>query len=113
MKLPALPTHTVVVVDEHETRDPPGFLRLRRVHLKVRFDGGRESSALEYDTVDRARLDAVVMAAHYRDASGARSILAFSITRSGVFFTSVIISMKIDLMPRTTIYWPARLELLR
>jgi ADP-ribose pyrophosphatase len=47
-------------------------LSLRRRLIKVRFEDGRESSAFEYDAVDRPRLDAVVMAAHYRDASGAR-----------------------------------------
>ena len=88
MKLPALPTHTVVVVDELETRDPPGFLRLRRCQIKVRFDGGRESSALEYDSIDRARLDAVVMAAHYRDASGARWVYLRSSLRPPVALRS-------------------------
>ena len=72
MELPALPKHTIVVVDERLSRDPPGFLRLRRRLIKIRFEDGRESEAVEYDTVDRERLDAVVMAAHYRDASGAR-----------------------------------------
>ena len=72
MELPALPKHTVVVVDESLTRDPPGFLSLRRRLIKIRFEDGRESRTFEYDAVDRPRLDAVVMAAHYRDASGAR-----------------------------------------
>ncbi len=72
MELPALPQHTVVVVDERLSRDPPGFLSLKRRLLKIRFDDGHESAPFEYDTIDRARLDAVVMAAHYRDASGTR-----------------------------------------
>lgn len=72
MELPALPKHTLVVVDETLSRDPPGFLRLRRRILKLRFEDGRESRAFEYDAVDRDRLDAVVMAAHYRDARGKR-----------------------------------------
>ena len=72
MELPALPKHTVVVVDERLSRDPPGFLSLRRRLIKIRFEDGHESPAFEYDTIDRPRLDAVVMAAHYRDADGAR-----------------------------------------
>lgn len=72
MELPALPKHTIVVVDERLSRDPPGFLSLRQRVLKVRFEDGRESRTFEYDTVHRERLDAVVMAAHYRDASGKR-----------------------------------------
>lgn len=72
MELPALPKHSIVVLDEHLSRDPPGFLGLRRRVLKLRFEDGRESRAFEYDAVDRERLDAVVMAAHYRDASGKR-----------------------------------------
>jgi ADP-ribose pyrophosphatase len=72
MELPALPKHTLVVVDERLSRDPPGFLSLRRRVLKLRFEDGRESLPFEYDAVDRERLDAVVMAAHYRDAGGKR-----------------------------------------
>jgi ADP-ribose pyrophosphatase len=72
MELPALPKHTIVVLDERLSRDPPGFLRLRQRVLKIRFEDGRESGPFEYDAVERERLDAVVMAAHYRDASGKR-----------------------------------------
>jgi len=72
MELPALPKHTLVVVDETLLGDPPGFLGLRRLLLKIRFEDGRESRAFEYDSVERERLDAVVMAAHYRDAGGKR-----------------------------------------
>jgi ADP-ribose pyrophosphatase len=81
MELPALPKHTLVVLDENLSRDPPGFLRLRRLLLKIRFEDGRESRAFEYDAVDRDRLDAVVMAAHYRDASGRRWVYLRSALR--------------------------------
>jgi ADP-ribose pyrophosphatase len=88
MELPALPKHTVVVVDEHLTRDPPGFLSLRRRQIKIRFEDGRLSEAMEYDAVDRPRLDAVVMAAHYRDASGARWVYLRSSLRPPVALRS-------------------------
>jgi ADP-ribose pyrophosphatase len=81
MELPALPKHTLVVVDEALSRDPPGFLRLRRLQLKIRFEDGRESPAFEYDAIARDRLDAVVMAAHYRDPSGARWVYLRSALR--------------------------------
>jgi ADP-ribose pyrophosphatase len=81
MELPALPKHTLVVVDERQSRDPPGFLSFRRRLLKIRFEDGRESPVFEYDAVDRSRLDAVVMAAHYRDASGRRWVYLRSALR--------------------------------
>ena len=88
MELPALPKHTVVVADERLSRDPPGFLSLRRRVLKIRFEDGRESQPLEYDAVERERLDAVVMAAHYRDASGKRWVYLRSALRPPVALRS-------------------------
>ncbi len=88
MELPALPKHTLVVVDERLSRDPPGFLRLRQRVLKIRFEDGRESRAFEYDVVDRERLDAVVMAAHYRDADGKRWVYLRSSLRAPVALRS-------------------------
>jgi ADP-ribose pyrophosphatase len=88
MELPALPKHTLVVVDERLSRDPPGFLRLRRRALKIRFEDGRESRAFDYDVVDRERLDAVVMAAHYRDADGKRWVYLRSSLRAPVALRS-------------------------
>jgi ADP-ribose pyrophosphatase len=74
MELPALPRHTITVVEERPSLDPPGFLRLRRAMLRVRFEDGTESAPFEYDTVDRDRLDAVVIAAHYRGEDGRRRV---------------------------------------
>jgi ADP-ribose pyrophosphatase len=88
MELPALPKHTLVVVDERLSRDPPGFLRLRQRVLKIHFEDGRESRAFDYDVVDRERLDAVVMAAHYRDASGERWVYLRSSLRAPVALRS-------------------------
>lgn len=46
-----------------------GFLTLRRYELVI-VDGGARSSAFRYDLVDRAALDAAVIAAHFVDAAG-------------------------------------------
>src|SRR5882724_7985256 len=81
MELPALPKHTIVVVEERPSLDPPGFLRLRRVMLRLRFEDGSESAPFEYDTVDRDRLDAVVIAAHFRDKDGQRQVFLRSALR--------------------------------
>lgn len=84
MELPALPKHTIAVVEERPSLDPPGFLRLRRMMLRVRFEDGTESAPFEYDTVDRDRLDAVVIAAHYRGADGRRRVFLRSALRPPV-----------------------------
>jgi ADP-ribose pyrophosphatase len=72
MELPAPPRHALVVVEERPTLDPPGFLGLARRVMRVRFEDGPESAPFEYDFIERARLDAVVMAAHYRDPHDGR-----------------------------------------
>jgi ADP-ribose pyrophosphatase len=74
MELPALPKHTIAVVEERPSLDPPGFLRLRRMMLRVRFEDGNESAPFEYDTIDRERLDAVVIVAHYAGSDGQRRV---------------------------------------
>ena len=75
MPLPPLPHVVLELVD-----GPPapiggeGFLRLRRPRLRVRFADGRLSEPFTYDLVDRTRMDAVVVAAHYRGADGRRFV---------------------------------------
>jgi ADP-ribose pyrophosphatase len=44
---------------------PPGFLRLVRRRLRVRFPDGERSEPFAYDEVDRRAIDAVVIAAHF------------------------------------------------
>jgi ADP-ribose pyrophosphatase len=85
MDLPELPKHSVVLVEERPSRDPPGFLRLKRMVLRVRFADGTESAPFEYDAIDRTRLDAVVVAAHYRSAEGRRQVILRSALRPPVF----------------------------
>jgi ADP-ribose pyrophosphatase len=84
MELPALPKHTIAVAEDRPSLDPPGFLRLRRVMLRVRFEDGAESAPFEYDIIERERLDAVVIAAHYVGADGRRQVYLRSALRPPV-----------------------------
>jgi ADP-ribose pyrophosphatase len=84
MELPALPKHALALVEERPSLDPPGFLRLKRMILRVEFADGTVSEPFEYDAVARSRLDAVVVAAHYRDADGRRQVILRSCLRPPV-----------------------------
>lgn len=79
--LPALPKHQLTVVEERPTDEAPGFLRLRRQILRVKLPDGTLSEPFEYDTVDRTRLDAVVIAPHFRDEAGVRHVFLRSCVR--------------------------------
>jgi ADP-ribose pyrophosphatase len=84
MELPALPKHALALVEEQPSLDRPGFLRLKRMILRVEFADGTTSEPFEYDAVDRTRLDAVVVAAHYRAADGRRQVILRSALRPPV-----------------------------
>lgn len=61
--LPAPPRVAVEVVADHSATAPctEGFLRMRRLTLRHRRDGGPPSDLYRYDLVDRAALDAVAI----------------------------------------------------
>ncbi|WP_437675126.1 NUDIX hydrolase [Sorangium sp. So ce131] len=61
--------------------DPPGFLNVRRQVFRVEFPDGSLSDPFTYDSVDRERLDAVVIAPHYRGADGRRHVYLRSALR--------------------------------
>jgi len=84
MELPELPKHALALVEERPSLDPPGFLRLKRMILRVAFADGTTSEPFEYDAIDRARIDAVVIAAHYRGADGRRRVYLRSCLRPPV-----------------------------
>jgi ADP-ribose pyrophosphatase len=84
MELPELPKHALALVEERPSLDPPGFLRLKRMVLRVVFADGTTSEPFEYDAIDRARLDAVVVAAHYRGPDGRRRVILRSALRPPV-----------------------------
>jgi ADP-ribose pyrophosphatase len=88
MELPELPKHVLALVEEHPSLDPPGFLRLRRMLLRVVFADGTTSEPFEYDSIDRSRLDAVVVAAHFRGEDGRRRVYLRSALRPPVAMRS-------------------------
>src|SRR5262249_36283576 len=88
MELPELPKHALALVEERPSLDPPGFPRLRRMILRVGFADGTESEPFEYDAIARSRLDAVVVAAHYRGADGRRQVILRSALRPPVAMRS-------------------------
>lgn len=57
-----LPKVEIEIVDEDHgvANQPGGFLRLRRMKLRVRRDGGEPSAIFPYDIVERRATDAVV-----------------------------------------------------
>ena len=81
MPLPELPKHTLMLVSEQTSRDPAGFLRLRRMVFRIRYADGSVSEPFSYDAVDRQRLDAVVVAAHFRGVDKRRRVLLRSCLR--------------------------------
>ena len=81
--LPPPPPHTLL---QDETPVPPGppFLRVHRAMYRLRFANGETSEPFAYDVVDRARLDAVVIAAHFRGDDGRRHVYLRSALRPPV-----------------------------
>jgi ADP-ribose diphosphatase len=81
--LPPLPEHALELVSERAL-GTGGFLWLRRAELRVRFADGTASAPFEYDALGRARLDAVVIAAHFA-AGGRRHVFLRSCLRPPVW----------------------------
>jgi len=83
MALPPLPR--ILITQEGERPSPPDpFLRLRHETLRARFADGELSEPFAYDRVERERLDAVVIAAHFRDEQGRRMVFLRSSIRPPV-----------------------------
>jgi ADP-ribose pyrophosphatase len=74
------PSNTRLEVLEDLSPDAaPGFLRLVRRRLAIRYGDGRLSEPFEYDEVDRVAIDAVVIAAHYLEGGVRRVYLRSAI----------------------------------
>jgi ADP-ribose pyrophosphatase len=84
MPLPPLPKNSVSLVEERVEGDERAFLRVRRTTLRAHFEDGTTSEPFVYDIVDRTRMDAVVVAAHYRDEQGLRRVFLRSALRPPV-----------------------------
>lgn len=83
MRLPPLPDIALELLQEQsdgEAREH-AFLHIRRQLLRARFPDGTTSEPFWYDSVDRSRLDAVVIAAHYRDEHNQRRVFLRSALR--------------------------------
>ena len=83
-RLPNPPTVKLKLVEDQSPKAEPGFLRLVRRKL-VAIDGlGSESAPFFYDEIDRNAIDAVVIAAHYKDPSGRTRVYLRSAARPPV-----------------------------
>ena len=88
--LPALPSlpRIKLSIDRDRSEHAPrsAYLTLRRLELRAQFPDGTVSEPFFYDLVMRKALDAVVIAPHFRDESGARKVLLRSALRPPVAF---------------------------
>lgn len=78
MNLPAI---VLELVEDLTPRAESGFLRLLRRRYRAHYPDGSASEPFVYDSIDRRCLDAVVIAAHYVDASGVRHVYLRSALR--------------------------------
>jgi ADP-ribose pyrophosphatase len=81
--LPSLPKLALRQLEDLSPRDAEGFLRLRRLRLRAKKGDAAETPAFVIDHVERAALDAVVVAAHF-DRAGARWVYLRSALRPAV-----------------------------
>jgi ADP-ribose pyrophosphatase len=70
----SFPKLALELVEELPSGDSPGFLRLVRRRYRLSYPDGTRSEAFLYDAIDRAAIDAVVVAAHFVDERGARRV---------------------------------------
>jgi ADP-ribose pyrophosphatase len=85
--LPSLPKIKLSIDRDRSEHAPRGaYLTIRRLELRAQFPDGAVSEPFFYDLVMRKALDAVVIAPHFRDESGARKVLLRSALRPPVAF---------------------------
>lgn len=82
----SLPDIRLELLEDVSPAQPPGFLRLVRRRFRARYPNGIESGPFLYDEVDRAALDAVVIAAHYPSKEGNSWVYLRSALRPPVVF---------------------------
>lgn len=93
--LPAVPAVRLEVIEDLTPVQPAGFLRLVRRRLVAHGPDGSTSAPFVYDEVQRNAIDAVVVAAYYRDATGTIRVYLRSATRPPMV-----------LRPKSTLPWP-------
>jgi ADP-ribose pyrophosphatase len=85
--LPPLPAIKLSIDKDRSEHAPSrAFLTMRRLELRAQFPDGTVSDPFFYDMVERKALDAVVVAPHFRDESGAKKVLLRSALRPPVVF---------------------------
>lgn len=82
--VPALPELRLELLEDVSPTQDPGFLRLLRYRMRVRYADGSASVPFVYDEVDRDALDAVVIVAHAVGASGEPEVYLRSALRPPV-----------------------------
>ncbi len=65
--LPPLPPIRLALLEDVSPEQPAGFLTLVRRRYRAEYPDGAISGPFVYDAVDRRALDAVVIAAHFRE----------------------------------------------
>lgn len=86
MPLPPLPKHSLSLVSERVIGEG-GFMRIKRWRLRAHLASGAVSDEFVYDCLDRDRLDAVIIAPHFRDPKSKRRFVYLrSSLRPPVFF---------------------------
>jgi len=79
-----LPDIRLEIVRDLTPPDQQGFLRIVRRVYRAHYPDGSVSADFVYDEVDRAAIDAVVIVAHFRGASGERRVFLRSAVRPPV-----------------------------
>ncbi|MGE5783983.1 MAG: NUDIX domain-containing protein [Myxococcales bacterium] len=82
--LPAVPAVRLEVLEDLSPAQPSGFLRLVRRRLVAHGPDGSTSAPFVYDEVQRNAIDAVVVAAYFRDSAGKVRVYLRSATRPPV-----------------------------
>jgi ADP-ribose pyrophosphatase len=100
-----LPDIRLEVVKDLTPEQETGFLRLERRRYRARYPDGTESAEFTYDSIDRSALDAVVILAHFADASGRRHVYLRSSVRPPVAERKKERSPVPDLDPPHGILW--------
>lgn len=81
-----LPAIRLELLEDLSPDTGEGFMRLVRRKVRAVYPDGTVSKPFVYDEVDRQRIDATVIAAHYVDGSGVRHVFLRSSIRPPVFF---------------------------
>ncbi len=82
--LPPLPSFRLEPLGDDAGEEGRRWLILHRHRLRAHMPDGTTSEPFTYDAVTRRALDAVVVAAHFRDASGRRHVWLRSAVRPPV-----------------------------